>query len=63
MKLSQPIKNKTPYPLEDHPKLIDLLTELAAFTQKWKTPKIANSVDVSKQGLQYHINKKKGKNA
>lgn len=57
------MKNKTRFPLEDYPKVTELLTELAAFTQKWQTPKIANTVDVSKQALQYHINKKKGNSA
>lgn len=63
MKTSRSMKNKTRFPLEDYPKVTELLTELAAFTQKWQTPKIANTVDVSKQALQYHINKKKGNSA
>lgn len=43
----------------NHPKLVELLADLAMFTQKWQTPYIAEALGISKQALQYHINKKK----
>lgn len=48
-------------PTKQYPELVELATDIAIFTQKWTTPRIARTLDVSKQSLQKQIDKKKGK--
>lgn len=43
---------------KDNAELIDLLTDLALFTRKWTTPRLAKLDGKSKQGLEYHVQKK-----
>lgn len=52
-------KSKTK-PTITYPELMELLVDIAIFTQKWTTPNIAQSVGISKQALQRQINKRKG---
>lgn len=50
------------FPLKDHPKLVELLTDVAQFTRKYQTPQIADTVGISRQALEFHIDKKEKEN-
>lgn len=43
---------------KDHPELIDVIVDFAIFTRKYQAPDLAKIIGISKQGLEYHINKK-----
>lgn len=41
--------------ISQYPKLLDLLVDIAIFTNKWTGPAIADSVGITKQALRQHV--------
>lgn len=48
-------------PSKDDPALLELVTDVASFSRKWKAPKLAKTLGITKQSLDEHIKKSKEK--
>ncbi len=48
-------------PSKSNPELFDLVVDIASFSRKWKTIKLAGVLGIKRQSLEAHIQKRKGK--
>lgn len=47
-------------PTNEFPELVEMAVDFAILAQKYTVPEIASRLGVSKQAIQYHINRRKG---